>query len=99
MKFTRYVFSFETHLGGGRTGEPVTSLRQLLSRQGKAFVYSGRGLGEFRVNSTGGGRGTWYGPKVREVGFRTLGGGNGCMLTWSLETSIPSATTRGASSR
>ena len=90
VKFTRYVFSFETHLAGGPTGEPVTSLRQLLSRQGKAFVYTGRGLGEFKVNSTGGGpRDVEYGPKVREVGFRQLGGGNGCVLSWSLETSIP----------
>ncbi len=91
VKYTRYVFTFETMLGGGPTGEPVTELRRLLSRQGRPFTYNDRGLGRFFVNAAGSSsvKDVFHGPKVREVDFRVLGGANACVLTWSLETCIP----------
>jgi hypothetical protein len=55
VNYNRFAFKFETHLAGGPTGEPVTELRRLLTKPGKAFRYEDRGLGTFSVNVAGSG--------------------------------------------
>mgnify|MGYP002780403990 CR=1 FL=1 len=86
VSYLKYVFSFETRLGGGPTDEPVTQFRQRLMKPGKAFKFEDRGLGSsFSINVSGGSKDVMYGPRPSEVSFRPLGGGNGCVITWRVE--------------
>lgn len=70
----------------------ITSMRRLLTAQGGALIYRGRGC-ELSVNA-GGVRDVAWGPSPELLEFQPLGGGLSAKCVWKVKVRIPEVTAR-----
>lgn len=85
--YSVFAFTIHTHIAGQSEAE-VQEIRRRLTHDGKPFFYTDKGLGNLVVNVQGKNDVRW-GPKVKELSWKPLGGGNAAALTWQIEVAIP----------
>jgi hypothetical protein len=88
MEYTITADGYVTlHAGASSINPAMVTLRKLLTRQGGALVYQGRGM-DLSVN-TGGVRDVSWGPVPELLEFQPLGGGRSAKVQWQVKVRIP----------
>lgn len=94
MEYTLTVDGYVTApvVGQGAANQPITTsidtLRNLLTKQGGALIYQGRGC-DFIINVVGGPTDAVWGPLPELLEFQPLGGGLSAKIQWKCKIRIP----------
>lgn len=85
------VFSvtLSTVIAGLPGDREVLTAITLLTQPAAGFVYTGRGVGNVRINLPGGVKDTLWGPKPRMLDAKMYGRGKATRLTWQVEFAVP----------
>ena len=90
MKYMLVADGYATMPSGATSINGVTgTLRDLLTKQGGALVYQGRGI-DLVINpqGTGGKRDVAWGPVPELLEFQPLGGGKSAKVVWKVEVNV-----------
>ena len=94
-KLMEYVITADGYVtmptGDTDINPTMNNLRKLLTAQGGALTYSGRGF-DLKVNSGGSGQDVAWGPIPKILEFQPLGGGLSAKIKWQVVVHISEAT-------
>ena len=83
-----YSLTLRARVAAGATqGETLATIRSALERPGGAFVYEGRGFGDFELN-VGGRQDLAWGPKPTLITWKPIGGSQSADMTWQVEMAL-----------
>lgn len=99
IEYTITVDGYVTLPDGFVSIEPtVAILEKLLSQQGGALLYSGRGI-KIAVNTAGGDRDVAWGPVPEVLEIVPMGGGRSAHVTWTVKARVPPRVSKVGSQR
>jgi len=88
-KYQVYSITLRTHVAGAATDDTVKAAIAELTKPGQKFTYTGRGIGNIRIN-IGGFLDCNWGPHARIGSIRPVGAGRAVEITWTVDLAVPS---------
>lgn len=75
-------------LSGAGQDASLTAIRRALERPGGQLTYSGRGLGEFQINTAGKRRDLVWGPRPQVLEWRPIGRDQAAEISWQVDVAL-----------